>query len=191
MADIKNIEPKFDENGKLDTKQKCCATCKKRTTCDKLYAQHQFNKATNQYAEVILSMYFLCDDYEAMFIEFPILVNGIVSDLAYDRQDSDKEVGKWCVVSVNAEGYDENMHLGIYLGMLPLSIISLYDRKDTTITNKFYPSPAMFVPKMSKVFYGPNMRWKFVETQDDIDTLDKNESASDMEKARKQIKKPT
>jgi hypothetical protein len=172
MAEIKKIEPKFDEKGKLVPKQHCCASCKKRMECKMLYNQHELNKATNEYADILVSMYYLCDDYEAMFIEFPILVESITSDLAYDRGNSLTDVGKWCIVSLNAEGYDENIHLGLYLGMLPISIISLYDRKNASITNRFYPNPCVFIPKFNKLFYGVNMRWKFIESEDDLSALE-------------------
>jgi hypothetical protein len=110
-----------------------------------------------------------------MYIEFPILVNGITSDIAFDRDNNEFRVGDMCIVSVNAEGFDDKLHLGIYLGMLPVSIISLYDKKNTKITNKFNPNPAIFVPKFNKVFYGMNMRWQFVESKEDLLGLDDNE----------------
>lgn len=171
MSEIKKILPKFDEKGVLLKKQKFCASCKKRMECQKLYEQHKKNKESNELSEVVLSLYYVCDEYENMFIEFPILVNGITSDLSYDRNNVEKNVGRWCVVSVNSVDYDEDLHIGIYMGDLPLSIISLYDKTDTTITNRFYTSPAVYVPKFKKIFYGMNMRWKFIENQDDIDTI--------------------
>ena len=171
MSDIQSFTPQFTKDNQIIPKQKFCASCKKRMECDKLYKKQQENKTTNEYADVLVSMHFTCDEHEAMYIKFPILVNGISSDLAYDKDNNEKYVGQFCLVSVNAIGFDEDLHLGIYLGMLPISIISLYDPKSTNITNKFNPSPAVFVPYFNKVFYGINMRWNFIKSEDDFDLL--------------------
>ena len=171
MSDIKSFEPKFTEDNQIIPKQKFCASCKKRMECDKLYKKQQENKTTNEYADVLVSMYYTWDEHEAMYIEFPILVNGISSELAFDRDENEQYVGRFCLASVNAVGYDEDVHLGIYLGMMPISIISLYDKKSTTITNRFNPSPAIYIPYFNKVFYGMNMRWDFIDSLDDFDLI--------------------
>lgn len=188
MSEIKRFDPEFSEDGQFLPKQKFCASCKKRMQCDKLYNQHKQNHTSNDYSEIVLDMYYTCDDHEAMYIEFPILVNGITSDLAYDRDNNEQRVGDMCIVSVNADGYDEDLHLGIYLGMLPISIVSLYDRKNTQITNKFNPNPAIFVPKFKKIFYGMNMRWQFLENEYQLQGLADNEPKEYLEMSKNYTK---
>ena len=85
MSEIRDYEPQFDEKQRILPKQHFCASCKKRTMCDKLYEKHKENHTTNKYAEVVLSMYYTCDDYDPMYIEFPIEVNEIHNDISYDR----------------------------------------------------------------------------------------------------------
>jgi len=188
MSEIKSFEPEFTENGTIIPKQKFCASCKKRMECDKLYEKLRENHTTNDYAEVVLAMYYTCDDIEPLYIEFPILVNGISSDLAYDRDNNEFRVGDWCIVSLNAEGFDEDFHIGLYLGMLPLSILSMYDKKTTKIINKFNPSPAMFVPKFNKIFYGMNMRWQFIESLEDMEGLFESEPQEYLEVVKNRFK---
>ena len=166
---IKSFEPKFAEDGKIIPNQKFCASCKKRLDCDLLYEQRKHNNTSNEYSDMLLSMYFTCENHESMYIEFPILVNSITSDLSNNENSN---VGKYCVVSINAENYDENLHIGLYLGELPISIVSLYDKKTTEIRNKFNTSPAIFVPKYNKIFYGMNMRWNFINDISDFELLE-------------------
>ena len=188
LSEIRDYEPQFDEKQRILPKQHFCASCKKRTMCDKLYEKHKENHTTNKYAEVVLSMYYTCDDYDPMYIEFPIEVNEIHNDISYDRYNMEKHVGEWCITSLNAEGYDEDLHIGIYLGMLPLNTISLYDRKTNIITNKFNTNPAIFVPLFNKIFYGFNMRWKFIDVQDDIDEVSDKDPKDYLEIAKTYLK---
>jgi len=166
---IKEYTPQFTEDKKIIPKQKFCASCKKRMDCDELYNKRKENQTTNQYEDMFVSMHYTCDEHEAIYIEFPILVNAITSDISYNTNDYN--VGKYCLVSLNAENFDEDLHIGIYLGMLPISIISLYDKKSTEIKNQFNTSPAMFVPKFNQIFYGINMRWNFINDISDLDLL--------------------
>jgi len=189
VAEIKSFEPQFDENGTIIPKQKFCASCKKRMTCDKLYEKQKENHSTNEYAEIALALYYTCDEVEPVYIEFPILVNGISSDLAYNRDANEFRVGDWCIVSVNAEGYDEDFHIGMYLGMLPISILSMYDKKTTKIINKFNPSPAIYIPHFKKIFYGMNMRWQFIDKPDDIEGLFANEPQEYLDVVKKYLQK--
>lgn len=189
MSDIKPFDPQFDERGTIIPKQKFCASCKKRLECDKLYQKQKENHTTNEYAEITVALYYTCDDIEPIYIEFPILVNGISSDLAYNRGENEFRVGDWTIVSVNAEGYDEDFHIGLYLGMLPLSILSMYDRKSTKIVNKFNPNPAIYIPKFKKIFYGMNCRWQFLDSLEQIEGLFKDEPQEYLDVVKKSLQK--
>ena len=137
-------------------------------------------------------MYYTCDDFDPIYIQFPITVNEITNDLAFDTFNREKHVGEWCVVVLNAEGYDEEMHVGIYLGELPLTVHALYDKKNSTITNRFHNSPAILLPVFHKVFYGYNMRWKFINEEDDFKNLsqkDTKDYQDYIEIAKKQLTK--
>jgi len=171
MAELKQREPLLDGNGNIIPKQECCATCKLRTRCKNFIDAMEENKRTNEYAEFVLSMYYVCDDYEGMFIQYPIIVESIVSDLSYDTFNQQTHVGDFVVVSLNAKGYDEEPHLGLYLGDLPISIISLFDRKEKEVRNRFMKNPAVFVFKFNKIFYGINCRWQFISKLQDFDII--------------------
>ena len=185
---LKQIEPKLDANGNIIPKQECCATCKKRLKCQLFSDAMEKNKRTNEYAEFVLGMYYICDDYLPMFIQYPIVVESIVSDLSYDSFNTQTHVGEYVMISLNAKGYDEEPHLGMYLGDLPISIISLFDPKNKEVRNKFMNNPAIFVFKFNKIFYGMSCRWQFIQKQEDLDIIDKNDPQDYISIARKNIK---
>ena len=187
MPKITNVIPKLDKDGNIILKQKNCATCKLRTSCDLIYDKLKENKVSNQYAQELVSMYYICNDYQAMFIKYPIVVNGISSDCSFDYHNDQKNIGKFCIVSVNAISYDEDVHIGLFLGELPISIISLYDNKNQEVKNKFMLNPAIYVYKFNKIFYGMNMRWKFIESQDDINVIHEDDDKNYIELAKKNI----
>lgn len=187
MSEIKEYKPKFDDKQRIIPKQKFCTSCKKRTSCDKLKLKYIENETKNLYAEAFVSMYYTCDDFDPIYIEFPITVNEITSDIAFDTYNQDKNVGKWCVVVLNAEGYDEEMHVGIYLGELPLNVLAMYDTKHCTITNRFNNSPAIFLPTFNKIFYGFNMRWKFVNEEKDFEHISKKDDENYVSIAKKSL----
>lgn len=191
-SEIKDYLPKFDEKQRILPKQPFCASCKKRLNCEKLKLKQLENQTTNKYAEVFIAMYYTCDDFDPIYIQFPITVNEITNDLAFDSFNREKHVGEWCVVVLNAEGYDEEMHVGVYLGELPLTVHALYDKKNNTITNRFHNSPAILLPVFHKVFYGYNMRWKFINEEDDFKNLsqkDTKDYQDYIEIAKKQLTK--
>jgi len=73
--------------------------------------------------------------------------------------------------------------------MLPISILSMYDKKTTKIINKFNPSPAIYIPHFKKIFYGMNMRWQFIDKPDDIEGLFANEPQEYLDVVKKYLQK--
>jgi len=186
--EIKNVDLKFDDKGNIIPQQKNCSTCKKQMSCkllkEKLNSEIKTEVNAISELELILAMYYICDDYVPMFIQYPITVNKIVSDISYDRYNTQNHVGKYVIISLNLKDYDENVHIGIYLGDLPFSIMSIYDPKHQEVRNNFVKNPAILVPKFNKIFYGEHCRWQFIETMDDINVLDKDEPKEYVEIAK-------
>jgi hypothetical protein len=107
-----------------------------------------------------------------MFIQYPIIVESITTDNAFDSNNEQKHVGQYVMIKLNQDGYDEDVHLGLYLGELPTSIITLFDSHDKAIRNKFMKTPAIYVFKYKKMFYGTYQRWQFIESKSDFDLID-------------------
>lgn len=171
--EIRNVDLKFDDNGNIIPQQKNCSTCKRRLSCKLLKEklEKEVEGEPVQELEIILSMYYICDNYLPMFIQYPITVNKILSDISYDRYSSQQHVGEYVIISLNLKDYDEDVHIGIYLGELPFSIMSIYDKEHQTVRNNFLKNPAIFVPRFNKIFYGDHCRWQFVESMSDFDVL--------------------
>ena len=176
MTTIRRTNPKIDSAGNIIPKQESCATCKKRSICDTYRNKmKEVTSQNNEMSELVLAMYYICDDYDAMFIKYPIVVENIFSDLAYDKNDPQERVGDFVICVLNDTRYDENVHLGLYLGDMPMSIISLFDPTAKEVRNKFMKNPAMYLFKFKKIFYGMNNRWNFISSMRDIDIIDKDD----------------
>jgi len=151
-----------------DTKQKSCSNCKLRISCKLLKEQLEQNNITNEYAESLVSMSFICDNYKQMFIEYPILVQKITTDYNFDKHNEQLNVGKYCITTIFEDGYENIPYLGLYLGEQPLSILSAYESESATIRNKFITNPAIYIFSFKKIFFGVNTKWKFIENIEDL-----------------------
>lgn len=168
------IEVQFDENGTIKPKQKSCSTCKMQMTCKDLEQQRSINAKTKELEDIVLPMHFLCENYESVFIQFPISVQSIVSDCSYDTENVYQDIGRFCACCITEDGFGDELRLGIYIGLMPYSIISLYDRRNEEIKNRFYPSPCIYIPYFHKVFFGENLRWQFIEKEEDFNVIEDN-----------------
>lgn len=170
---IRQIEPKVDERGVLEPRQRCCASCKRRTTCEQIStALHDTRvdaPGDQRTLDALAAMYFVCNEYESMFINYPITVESITTDSAHTLKMDN--TGRFACIELNAEGYDDQQHLAIYLGDLPLSIVSAFDQRHGTLVNRFMVNPAFYVINAGRVFYGMNCRWKFIDTLEDLLTI--------------------
>jgi len=184
---IKEIEPELDENGIIKPKQKACATCRKRQICEDFLKIVE--KDDNEYAGLVLALYHICDDYESMFIQYPIIVESITTDNAFDYYNEQKNVGRYVIIKLNLENYDEEVHLGLFLGELPTSVISLFDKHDKSIRNKFQRTPAIYIFKFKKMFYGSYQRWKFIENESEFDLISNEDPIAYIELAKTEIEK--
>ena len=122
----------------------------------------------NEYAESLVSMSFICDNYKQMFIEYPILVQKITTDYNFDKHNEQLNVGKYCITTIFEDGYENIPYLGLYLGEQPLSILSAYESESATIRNKFITNPAIYIFSFKKIFFGVNTKWKFIENIEDL-----------------------
>lgn len=156
---IREIQPKTDENGILIKKQEFCASCKRRLDCKILKDHLSTYKVEKDFADVFLPMYFVCDDYDSMFISYPIEVNKIVSESIFSIDKSNFPLGKWVLVKEENQEYP---HIGLSLSLQPTSIISMYDNNNGTITNKFYPFPAFYMFYNKTIVYGKDVQWEYL-----------------------------
>ena len=172
VDDVKVVkrQPIVDDRGVIDPRQRCCATCKHRSTCGRVFdgVREVAPELEAPNASLVALMYLVCDDYETMYIDYPIVVQKIVTDSAHSLASD--HAGRFAVVEVNADGYDAEQHLAIYCGELPLSIVSAF-AQNGELTNRFMVNPALFVISFKRMFYGINCRWKFIETTEDLLTI--------------------
>lgn len=108
-----------------------------------------------------------CDKFSSRYIEYPITVNGIESEeikpytLGY-------ECGTLCEIRPCGEEYENKSYLGIYLGELPITIATSYDKDTCVLKNRTVNNPAIFVPKLKKIIYGCESWWREIESAEDF-----------------------
>lgn len=162
MAIIRVKEIEYDENDKLVLTQKSCASCNRHEFCPELKRHLNGRTFTDDYTKLTTLMQSICDEYKTIYIEYPIEVEAIGSQNNFILND-DKNMGQYTIVTilVEDEKYDKELHLGLYLGMIPFSIMSTYNKIDKTILNSFMQLPAVFVFKYNKIFYGTQIKYSF------------------------------
>jgi len=149
-----------------DPRAVCCASCVERPKCETFaaYAKRYLDLSTGTDADaaflgIQLAQGVVCDDYRSLFITYPITVNGIT----VERTNGDQlDVGRPAVVRLGeANGYDDNVHLAIYLGQLPISVVSAYTPATGMLANRLMLNPCLLVPLYGRLFYGMNAAWSF------------------------------
>lgn len=76
-----------------------------------------------------------CDKFSSRYIEYPITVNGIESE-KIKSYDLSCECGTLCEIKPCGEEYENKSYLGIYLGELPISIATSYDKDTGVLKNR-------------------------------------------------------
>lgn len=113
-----------------------------------------------------------CKKFSSRYIEYPLTIQGI------DNQDINftglYETGSLCAVKPCGEDYGGKTFLGIYLGDLPVRIISIYNETNGMLTNNAMNNPAVFVPELKKIIFGMESWWRIIEKEEDLkDITDK------------------
>lgn len=115
-----------------------------------------------------------CDKFSGRYIEYPITVNSIETEdikpytLGY-------ECGALCEIRPCGEEYENKSYLGIYLGELPITIATSYDKDTGILKNRAVNNPAIFVPELKKIIYGCESWWRKIESADDFAGISDND----------------
>lgn len=117
-----------------------------------------------------------CDSFDSKFIEYPLTISGIENG-KIDTSGLGHECGCLCEIRPCGEEYKGKSYVGIYLGDLPISIHTSFDRKTGILSNRTMNNPAIFVPELKKIIYGCESWWRKIESVDDF----KGISESDIE----------
>ncbi len=153
-----------------DPRAICCASCVERPNCAAFaaYAKRYLDLTTGTDADaaflgIQLAQGVKCDDYRSLFINYPITVNGITVDRTNSKQ---LDVGRPALIKLGmVNGFDDNLHLAIYLGQLPISIVSAYTPATCMLANRLMLNPCLLVPLYGRLFYGMNAGWSFATTE--------------------------
>lgn len=116
-----------------------------------------------------------CPRYKSKYIEYPVTINGI-ENKEIDTTGLGHTVGCLCEIRPCDEQYQNKSYLGIYLGELPISIISSLN-DNGILTNSALTNPAVFVPALKKIIYGCESWWREIKDINDF----KNISDEDIE----------
>ena len=145
-----------------------CATCQRRPGCTEFRGHlgrftdgDPTQDPTTAGLAVTMARGLVCDDFRTMFITYPITVEGITTEQAFDQHGQQLDVGRPVTIVLGADGYDDLVHLGMYLGQLPLSVVSAYRDDTRQLSNRLLLNPCVYVPRYARLFYGANTRWSF------------------------------
>ena len=107
-----------------------------------------------------------CEKYVSLYIEYPLTVTGIEN--CPINKYSLRPVGKLCEIKPCGKEYENKTYLGIYLGELPISINTSYNRETGVLTNSTMNNPAIFVPNIGKIIYGCESWWRIIDSVDEF-----------------------
>ena len=62
-----------------------------------------------------------------------------------------------------------------YLGELPITIATSYDKDTGVLKNRAVNNPAIFVPELKKIIYGCESWWRKIESADDSAGISDND----------------
>lgn len=107
-----------------------------------------------------------CSKFDSRYIEYPLTIQGIENE-TIDNYGL-HNVGCLCEIRPCGEEYKDKSYIGIYLGDLPIQILSSYDRTTGILKNSTMNNPAIFVPELRKIIYGCESWWREIETIEDF-----------------------
>lgn len=69
------------------------------------------------------------------------------------------------------EEYNEKTYIGIYIGDLPIQILTSYKESTGQLINSTMNNPAIFVPELKKIIYGCESWWKTIRSVDEFSKI--------------------
>lgn len=114
-----------------------------------------------------------CNSFESKFIEYPLTIQGIENRKIESR--GTYEIGSLCEISPCGKEYEGKNFIGIYLGDLPIGIVTSYDKKSGILNNYAMTNPAIFVPELKKIIYGMQSWWRIIEKPEDFRGISKED----------------
>lgn len=115
-----------------------------------------------------------CERYDSKFIEYPLTIQGI-NNAEIDTSGLGHECGELCEITPCGEEYEGKSYIGIYLGDLPIAIMSAYNRKSGILENRTMSNPAIFVPELKKIIYGCESWWRVIKSLEDFKGISKED----------------
>lgn len=70
-----------------------------------------------------------------------------------------------------AKEYNEKTYIGIYIGDLPIQILTSYKESTGQLINSTMNNPAIFVPELKKIIYGCESWWKTIRSVDEFSKI--------------------
>ena len=130
--------------------KKNCNNCKFSflNRCEVLKSNKEFQKIINgkfdMLADYEFKNNFICDNYESIYIEYPIEISKINtnSDKTGYR---DSQIGKFAKIAPCGDQYKGKTYLGLYLGELPVSHHITHNSETGELNVSFVNNPAIFV----------------------------------------------
>lgn len=80
-------------------------------------------------------------------------------------------IGSLVAVRPCGEEYGDKTYLGIYLGELPIQILTSYDPHIGVLTNSTMDNPGIYVPELKKIVYGCGSWWNEIESEEDLKNI--------------------
>lgn len=108
-----------------------------------------------------------CDKYKSKYIEYPLTIKGI-ENKKMDTTGISHDIGCFVEIKPCNEKYENKTFLGIYLGNLPIQIISRFNNKTEILENSCLTNPAIFVPELKEIIYGCESYWREIENIQDF-----------------------
>ena len=162
---------KNTDNRNCDNCKKCvfklCYTLKSNENFQKILEEKEIDDVDKFLKIQKFKKHFICDEYNSMFIEYPIEVSKINSNT--DRTSyKDSQIGKFAKISPCGDEYRGKTYLGLYLGELPEGHFISHNPETKELDVSFRTNPAIYVFDLKKIIFGMESWWGIIESEDDL-----------------------
>ncbi|MGN0730362.1 MAG: hypothetical protein ACI4MA_00465 [Treponema sp.] len=138
-----------------------------KTSKDEYEYRCRYNKGEEK--TVTKSICKKCKKFSSRYIEYPLIINGIKNKEV--NTNGFYEPGTLCKIRLCGDKYKGKTYLGIYLGDLPIEIITTFKNDTKILENSFLSNPGILVPELKKIVYGCESWWSVIESADDSKEL--------------------
>ena len=107
-----------------------------------------------------------CDKYKSRFIEYPITVSKINSNLL--EYWKDENCGKLVKIRPCGKEYENNTYLGILLGDLPFMLYITHNPETLELSCSTTENSAIFVPELKKIIFGMESWWSEIKSEEEL-----------------------